>query len=61
MKPLNEFKGKREWKWEKEYQITFEKLKNKVTSQLVLMLLKREEKFRVKTNASEHAIRGVLF
>jgi len=30
-------------------------------SQLVLSLLKREGKFRVETDTSEHAIGGVLF
>ena len=60
MKPLNNLKGKKEWKWEEEHQKTFEKLKDKITSQLVLSLLKREEKFRVKIDALEHVIGRVL-
>jgi len=44
-RPLNELKGKKEWKWEEEYQKTFEELKDKITSQLVLIFLKRKEKF----------------
>ena len=32
VKLLNELKEKREWKWEEEYQRTFEELKNKITS-----------------------------
>ena len=52
-RPLNELKDKKEWIWNKE-------LKEKITSQLVLSLPKREEKFRVKMDASEHAIGGVL-
>ena len=59
-KSLNELKGKKEWKWEEEYQKTFKELKDKITSQLVLTLLKRKEKFRVKMDVLEHAIRGVL-
>ena len=59
-KPLNEFKGKKEWKQEEEHQKAFEELKGKITSQLVLTLIKREEKFRVETDVSEHAIKGVL-
>ena len=38
----------------------FEELKRKITSQSVLALPKREGKFWVETNASGHAIRGVL-
>ena len=59
-KPLNELKGKKEWRWEKEHQEAFEELKEKITSQLVLSLPRREGKFRVETDASGHAIGGVL-
>jgi len=59
-KPLNELKGKKEWKWEEEHQRAFEELKEKITSQPVLALPRREGKFRVETDASGHAIRGVL-
>jgi len=60
VKPLNELKGKKEWIWTKEHQQVFEKLKKKITSQLVLSLSKREGKFRVEMNALGHAIGGVL-
>ena len=53
-------KGKKEWKGEKEHQEAFEELKEKITSQLVLALPKKEGKFRVETDASGHAIGGVL-
>ena len=53
-------KGKKEWKWEKKHQEAFEELKEKITSQLVLSLPRREGKFRVETDASGHAIGGVL-
>ena len=59
-RPLNELIGKKEWKWKKEHQEAFEELKEKITSQPVLALPKREEKFRVETDASGHAIGGVL-
>ena len=59
-KPLNELKGKKEWKWEKEHQRAFKELKEKITSQPVLVLPKREGKFRVETDASEYTIGGVL-
>jgi len=60
-RPLNELKGKKEWKWEKEYQKAFKELKNKIMSQLVLSLPKREGKFQVEMDASGHVIGGVLF
>ena len=59
-KPLNELKGKKEWKWKEEHQKAFEELKEKITSQPVLALLRREGKFRVETDTSGHAIEGVL-
>jgi len=59
-KPLNKLKGKKEWKWKEEHQWAFEELKDKITSQLVLSLPKREGKFRVETDTSEHTIGEVL-
>ena len=53
--------GKKEWEWKEEYQWAFKELKNKITSQPVLSLPKREGKFRVETDASGHVIEGVLF
>ena len=60
-RPLNELKGKKEWKWEEEHQRAFEELKEKITSQLVLSLLRKEGKFRVETDISGHMIGGVLY
>ena len=60
VKLLNELKGKKDWKQEEEHQKAFEELKEKITSQPVLALLRREGKFRVETDASGHAIGGVL-
>ena len=60
VKPLNKLKGKKEWKWKEEHQRAFEELKEKITSQLVLVLPRREGKFRVEIDASRHAIREVL-
>ena len=59
-KPLNELKSKKDWKWEDEHQKAFDELKEKITSQPVLSLLRREGKFRVETDASGHAIGGIL-
>ena len=57
---LNDLKEKKKWKWEEEHQQAFDELKNKIISQLVLSLLKKEGKFRVKIDVSEHAIERVL-
>jgi len=57
---LNELKDKKEWKWEEEHQKMFEELKEKITSQPVLSLPRREGKFRVETDVLGHAIEGVL-
>ena len=59
-KLLNKLKGKKEWKWGEEHQKAFKKLKKKIMSQLVLLLPRREEKFRVETDASGHTIGEVL-
>jgi len=59
-KSLNKLKGKKEWKWEKEHQKAFKELKEKITSQPVFSLPRREEKFRVETDTSGYAIGGVV-
>ena len=53
-------KAKKEQKQKDEHQKAFEKLKNKITNQLVLVLLRRKGKFQVETNTLKHAIGGVL-
>ena len=57
---MNELKAKKEQRWEEEHQRAFEELKEKITSQPVLSLPRREGKFRVEMDASGHAIGGVL-
>ena len=37
-KPLNELKGKKDWKWKDEHQKAFNELKEKITSQPVFPL-----------------------
>ena len=59
-KPLNKLKSKKDWKLEEEHQKAFKELKEKITSQPVLSLPRREEKFRMEIDASGHAIGEVL-
>ena len=59
-KPLNELKGKKEWVWNEDHKKAFDKLKEKITSQPVLSLPKREGKFRVEMDISGYAIGEVL-
>jgi len=59
-KPLNKLEGKKKWKWEEEHKKTFKELKDKITSQLVLALLKREGKIQSGNRFFKHTIRGVL-
>ena len=60
MRSLNELKRKKEWNWTEEHQRAFEKLKDKIVSQLVLSLLKRDDKFRVEMDTPEYTIEEVL-
>ena len=60
-KSLRKLKINKEWKQEEEHQKIFKELKDKITSQPVLALLKKKGKFRVETDASGHAIGRVLF
>jgi len=57
---LNQLKEKGEWKWIEEEQNAFEELKQKISIQPVLVLPRREGKFRVEVDASGHTIEGVL-
>ena len=45
---------------EEEHQKAFKELKEKITSQLVLALLRREGNFKVETDILRYAIEGVL-
>ncbi len=56
----NLFNETQEWKWDNECQKTFKELKDKITIQSVLVLPKRDKKFRVEINISGYAIKGVL-
>ena len=57
---MNKLKSKKKWKWDEEHQKVFKELKEKIMSQQVLLLPRREGKFRVKTDASGHTIEAVL-
>ena len=59
-RPLNELKGKADWKWGDEQQKAFQELKNSITKKPTLALPQRKELYRVETNALGYAIEGVL-
>jgi len=59
-RPLNELKGKADWKWGDKQQKVFQELKNSITKKPILALPQRKGLYRVKTNASGYTIGGVL-
>ena len=60
IRPLNELKGKKKRNWTEEHQEAFKELKDKIISQPVLSLSKRDSKFRVETDASKYVIDRIL-
>ena len=59
-KPLTELTGKKVWKWQEEEKNTFNKLKNKITNPLTLVISHPKWRMRLETNASGYTIGGVL-
>jgi RNase H-like domain found in reverse transcriptase len=59
--PLNELLRKeRSWKWNEKEQEVFEQLKKALQKAPVLRITEEGRKFRIKTDASDVAIRAVL-
>ena len=54
------FQKEREYKWEKRQKESFEKLKEKLTTALILIYLNFEKEFILYTDASEYAMGAVL-
>jgi len=57
---LTELTGKKEWKWNKEEQKAFKKLKRLMSSTLVLAISDPNQEFQIKVDVSGYAIGGVL-
>jgi len=57
---LTELTGKKEWKWNKEEQKAFEKLKRLMSSTLVLAIPDPNQEFQMEVDTSGYAIGGVL-
>ena len=53
-------KKERKWEWDTECQAAFQKLKDAITSELVLRLPDLELPFEVHTNSLDRALGGVL-
>ena len=49
-----------EYKWDAKCQVAFQKLKDAITSELVLRPLDLDFSFEVHTDASNRALKGVL-
>ena len=60
-KPLNMLVGKdRKWKWGKEQQEAFEKLKRRFIIKLVLVVPNRNQEMRVETDTLDYVTGGML-
>jgi len=60
-KPLNMLVGKdRKWKWGKEQQKAFEKLKRRFIIKLVLVVPNRNQEMRVETDILDYVTGGML-
>jgi len=51
-RPLNELKGKADWKWGDEQQKAFQELKDSITREPTLALLQRKGLYREEADAS---------
>lgn len=58
--PMTRLTGKTDFVWERDQQEAFDLLKQTITSAPVLSIPSHEEEFRVKCDASDYAIGGVL-
>ena len=59
-KPLTKLTGKNEWFWTELQQTVFEELKQEITSERMLIILKPGKPFRMETDASDFAIAAIL-
>jgi len=60
-RPINVLMRKnKKWRWGKEQQKAFDELKRVFTTKPILVVLDLNKEFRVETNASNYATRGVL-
>jgi hypothetical protein len=59
-KPLTKLTGKTDWLWTELQQKVFQELKNEVTSERVLIILKPGRPFRMETDASDFTIAAIL-
>ena len=59
--PLSDLlKKERKWEWNAECQDVFQKLKDSITSELVLRLPDLKLEFEVYTDVSKKALKGVM-
>ena len=58
--PLNKLIGKVDWTWTDEQQDAFDKLKQIVTSEPILVLPNKKGRFMIKCDASDFATGAIL-
>ena len=59
-KPLTKLTGKDPWSWTQFQQEAFQRLKDEITSERILMIPKPGRPFRMETDASDFAIAAIL-
>jgi hypothetical protein len=60
-KPLSKLTGNEPWQWEQEQQTGFEQLIEAFGKEPILMMVQAEGKYKIETDASGFACRGVLY
>ena len=58
--PMNHLTGRRNWEWKEEQEKAFQKTKELFIKTEIMSFFESEATLIIKTDASDHMIRGVL-